>query len=90
MFDKVKKLNEMRKQAMQIQKQLKKEEIEVVENGVRIVVSGDQEVRVLEVDGGEDQRVKDALNKAIKKSQKTAAKKLQQMGGGLSGLMGGS
>jgi DNA-binding protein YbaB len=39
--------------------------------------------------GKSDNDVKDAINEAIKKSQEAAARKLQQMGGGLGGLLGG-
>lgn len=90
-FDKLKQLGELKKmrdQAMAIQKQLREEKVEVEENGVRIVMTADQEVRVLEVDGQENRRVLDVLNKAIKRSQEVAAKKLQEMSGGLSGLLG--
>ena len=43
MLDKFKQLgelNKMRAQAVKIQKELKKEKIEVVENGIKVVVSG--------------------------------------------------
>ncbi len=92
MFDKFKQLgelNKMRAQAVKIQKELKKEEIEVVENGVRVVVTGDQKIKILEIDGMADNRVPDVVNKAIKKSQQVAAKKLQEMSGGLTGMLKG-
>ena len=92
MFDKFRKLgelNKMRAQAVKIQKELKKEEIEVMENGVKVVVTGDQKIKILEIDGMADNRVPDVVNKAIKKSQKVAAKKLQEMSGGLTGMMKG-
>jgi DNA-binding protein YbaB len=41
------------------------------------------------VQGITSQEAVDALNEAIKKSQELAAKKLQQMSGGLGGLFGG-
>lgn len=92
MFDKFKQLgelNKMRAQAVKIQKELKKEEIEVMENGVRVVVTGDQKIKILEIDGMADNRVPEVINKAIKKSQQVAAKKLQEMSGGLTGMMKG-
>ncbi len=79
----------MRDQAMQIQKQLQAEEVNVSKHGVDIVISGDQKIRLLKTNGKSDDDIKDAINEAIKESQKVAAKKLQQMGGGLSGLLGG-
>ena len=88
-FQKVGQLNEMRKQAMEIQKQLQAEEVTVDKNGVNIVISGDQKIKELSSNGKSDSDIKDAINEAIKKSQEVAAKKLSQMGGGLGGLLGG-
>jgi nucleoid-associated protein EbfC len=88
-FQKVGQLNEMRKQAMEIQKQLQAEEVIIEKNGVRVVISGDQKIKELLSNGRSDDDVKDAINEAIKKSQEVAAKKLSQMGGGLGGLLGG-
>lgn len=92
MFDKFKQLGQLKKmrdQAVKIQKELAAEQTEVNENGVRVVISGDQKIKDLEIDGEQYSRVVDVLNKAIKDSQKMAAKKLQQMSGGLTGLLGG-
>ena len=49
----------------------------------------DQKIKELSSNGQSDNDIKEAVNEAIKKSQEVAAKKLQQMGGGLSGLLGG-
>jgi len=81
-------LNKMRQQAMQIQKELADEKIEIDENGVRIVISGDQKILEFSIDGTENNLVRDKLNKAIKTSQEVAAKKLSSMTGGLQGLLG--
>ncbi len=81
-------LNQMRKQAVEMQKQLAEERIEIDENGVRVVISGDQKILEFSVDGIENDLVKDKLNKAIKQSQEVAAKKLSSMTGGLKGLLG--
>ena len=92
MFDKFKQLgelNKMRAQAVKIQKELKKEDIEIMENGIRVVVTGDQKIKILEIDGMADNRMPGVINKAIKKSQQVAAKKLQEMSGGLTGMMKG-
>jgi len=91
MFDKVKQLGELKKmrdQAMEMQKALAQEKIEVEEQGIKIVMTGDQRVEQLEIDGEEQNSLKDVLNKAIKKSQEVAARKLQEMSGGLGGLLG--
>lgn len=79
----------MRDQAMALQKELQKEQIRIEEHDVVVVISGDQHIVAIEVNGAKDEYVRDAVNKAIKKSQEVAAKKLQQMGGGLGGLLGG-
>lgn len=73
---------------MAIQRQLAAEEVVVEEQGIKIVMSGDQKVKTLEIDGESQNRLIDVLNKAIKKSQEVAAKKLQEMSGGLTGLLG--
>lgn len=81
-------LKKMRDQAMAIQKELQKEEVTVEKHGVVVVMTGDQKVVKIEVNGADDNDVKEAINEAIKKSQEVAAKKMMQMGGGLGGLLG--
>lgn len=97
MFDKFQKmgqqvsnLKKIRDQAVQMQKQLQAEVIEVEENGIRVVMTGDQKVETVTIDGKYEERLVKILNDAIKKSQQVAAKKLQEMSGGLKGLLGGS
>ncbi len=89
-FQQMGELKKMRDQAMAIQKELEKEEVIVEKNGVRVVISGDQKIRALEINNKSDDDVREAINEAIKKSQEIAAKKLQQMGGmgALGGLLG--
>ncbi len=87
-FQKVGQLNEMRKQAMEIQKQLQAEKIIIEKNGVAIEITGDQKIQSLSSNGRSDDDIKEAVNEAIKKSQEVAARKLSQMGGGLGGLLG--
>lgn len=91
MFDKFKQLNELRKmrsEAMELQKELD-EIIESYESGrVKVKVTGSQKVNYIEVDGEERSDIKDAINEAMKKVQKEAAKKMLEKGGGLSGLLG--
>lgn len=91
-FDKVKQLGQLKKmrdQAMTIQKQLAQEEIEINEDNIKIVISGDQKLKVLEIDGLSNARVLELINKAIKKSQEMAARKLAEMSGGLTGMLKG-
>lgn len=93
MFDKFKQLSELKKmrdQAMQIQRQLDAEVIEVEKNGVRVKISLAQKIRELEINGKSDEEIKEAVNEALKESQEKAAKKMQSLVGveGLKGLLG--
>ena len=83
-------LKKMRDQAMALQKELQKEKVTIEKNGVIIEISGDQKILSIATNGQSDDRIRDAINEAVKKSQEVAAKKLQQMGGmgGLGGLLG--
>lgn len=82
-------LNDLRKQAKQMQQQLAAEEIRIEEGDIVVVISGDQKIKQFSVQGISSQEAVEVLNKAIKKSQELAAKKLQSMTGGLGGMMGG-
>lgn len=72
-------VNAMRKQAMQIQAALEQEEFEIVQGNVRVLISGNQNVKVVEIDGVANENVRRALNDAIKKSQQAAAMKLAEL-----------
>ena len=72
-------MNAMRKQAAQIQQALETEEFEVVEGNVRIVITGNQNVKVVEVDGIPNEDIRRAINDAIKRSQQAAAGKLAEL-----------
>ena len=81
-------LKSMRDQAMKMQAALSQEEVVIEKNGVRVVMSGDQKIKELSIDGEEHYRVKEAIAEAIRKSQEIAAKKLTEISGGLQGLLG--
>lgn len=81
-------LKKMRDEALALQCQLAAEEVVVEEQGVRVVITGDQRIKELSVKGISNQILIDVLNKAIRRSQEIAAKKLQELSGGLSGLLG--
>lgn len=84
-FDKLKQLGDLKKlrdQAMQMQKQLSQEKVTIEHQGVKVVMTGDQKVEALEIDEVAYPRIIEAVNKAIKKSQMMAAKKLAQISGG--------
>lgn len=95
MFDKLQQLKELKKMrddAMRIQKALDDETIEVEKHGVRVKMTFAQRVVTIESNGKSDSDIAEAVNEAIKESQKEAAKKMQGMVGfeGLKGMFGGS
>lgn len=72
-------INSMRKQAAAIQQALESEEFEVVQGNVRILITGNQNVKEVEIDGAPNEDVRRAINDAIKKSQQAAAGKLAEL-----------
>ena len=81
MFDKAK----MLAQAFKLKKAIEAEVVTLEENGVLVEVSGDQKIKKLIINGVENKIVLEMINKAMKKSQEQAAKKMKEMGG-LEGL----
>lgn len=82
-------MNKLRQQAMQMQKSLAAQTITVEENGVKVVITGDQKIVEISIQGISNEVLNEVLNKAIRKSQELAAKELMNVSGGMSGLMGG-
>lgn len=82
MFDKAK----LMAQAFKLKKALESELTEMEENGISIKVTGDQKIKFLSINGSENKILVEMINKAMKKSQENAAKKMQDLGG-LEGLM---
>ena len=86
MFDKMKQLMEMKKQADQIKRELDQITVEVNDvQGIRIVVSGAQDFRSLDIDEnllGKENKIRlqsdlqKSINAAVKKSQTAAAQKM--------------
>jgi DNA-binding protein YbaB len=72
-------MNQMRKQAMEIQKALEGEIFDVNEGDVHLRINGNQIVQIVEIGGVENEQVKRAINSAIKQSQQAAAGKLQEL-----------
>jgi hypothetical protein len=81
MFDKTK----MLAKAYKLKKAIESEVIEVEENGIKVIVTGDQKIKFLSVNGMENKILVDTINKTMKKSQEMAAKRMKDMGG-LEGL----
>lgn len=95
MFDKLQQLKELKKmrdEAMAIQKALDAEVVEVEKKGVKVKITLAQRFVSIDSSGKSDEDIIEALNDAIKESQKKAAMKMQQMGGfeGLKGMLGGN
>ena len=92
MFDKFKQLgqlNDMRKKANELQKELEKIIETLEKKGWTVSVTVDQKIRYIKKDGEDLNDLTDLINEAMKKVQKESAKKMMEMGGGLSGLLGG-
>ena len=94
MFDKLQQLKELKKMrddAMQIQRTLDAETVEVEKRGVRVKVTLAQRFISIETNGKNEEDIVEAVNEAVKESQKQAARKMQTMGGfeGLKGMFGG-
>lgn len=89
MFDKMKKMMEMKKQADEIKKQLDAIEIEIHDvHGIKLRVTGSQIFKSIEIDekhlmpANKDRLQKDlvrSLNAAVKKSQFQAAMKMKSV-----------
>lgn len=94
MFDKLQQLKELKKmrdEAMAMQKALDAETVEVEKRGVSVKITLAQRIVSIDSGGKDDEDITEAVNDAIKESQKSAARKMQQMGGfdSLKGMMGG-
>lgn len=60
-----------------MKKEMESIHVDFEERGIKIRIRGDQHFEEVIIDGRKDERVRDAVNKAIKESQKKAAKKMQ-------------
>lgn len=79
-------LKKMRDQAMEIQKKLAGIKITVEHKGVIVMMTADQ--KLVSISGEQDfEKITEAVNEALKQSQKVAADEMKPMMGGL-GLPG--
>ncbi|MBW7960711.1 hypothetical protein B6D29_02240 [Microgenomates bacterium UTCPR1] len=69
-------LQKLQQQAKQMQEALQKEQVVIDQNGVKVTLRGDQVIESIEVDGIIENRIADAVNAAVKKTQELAARKL--------------
>ncbi len=74
-------IQKLQQQAQQMQAALQQEEVVVEKNGVRVVVRGDQQILEVSIDGIIENRIADAINEAVKKTQELAARKLMEIAG---------
>lgn len=72
-------MQKLQQQAKQMQEALQKEEITVEKNGVVVTVRGDQRIMQIEIDGVLENRVTEAINEAVQKTQQLAATKLMEI-----------
>ncbi len=75
-------LKKMRDQAMEVQKKLAGIKITVEHKGVIVVMTADQKVQSISGEM-EPSKVTEAVNEALKQSQKVAADEMKPMMGGL-------
>lgn len=75
-------LKKMRDQAMEVQKRLSGIKITVEHKGVVVVMTADQ--KVVSISGEQDfEKITEAVNEALKQSQKVAADEMKGLMGGL-------
>ncbi|MDP2873859.1 MAG: hypothetical protein Q8N84_01000 [bacterium] len=80
MFEKLQKAKELynlKKQSDGMKKEMEGIQSEFEEQGVRVVMRGDQQIMELSLDGEDLSRVKEVVNKASHKMQEKMAKKMQ-------------
>ena len=75
MFDKLKKIKELN----ELRGKLKEEKVEIKEKGARVVINGNLEIEIIELDNDlekeeQEKVLRDCLNKAIKEIQLRIAK----------------
>ncbi|OGJ55961.1 hypothetical protein A3D88_01010 [Candidatus Peribacteria bacterium RIFCSPHIGHO2_02_FULL_52_16] len=88
-FSDLKNAYKLQKEAKRVKKELKNIHVEAEANGVKVVVSGEQEIISIEIAESVDRNqipalTKDALNRAMKKAQVVSAERMQ----GIMGEMG--
>lgn len=69
-------IQKLQQQAQKMQAALQQETVIVEKNGVKITMRGDQQILEVEIDGIIENRIAEAVNESVKKTQELAAKKL--------------
>ena len=78
MFNPLKGLGDLAK-LQKVQKALQNEELTIEQDGIKIVMRGDQHIVEIEIDGVVENRITAAINEAVKQTQEHAAKKLLEL-----------
>lgn len=86
-FKQLGELNDLRKQAQQLQNALKEIVVTRTKGRATIEMSADMKVRSVKYNEEEISDLREVMNEAIEDAQKKAASKMQQMGG-LGNLLG--
>jgi DNA-binding protein YbaB len=86
MFNKLKQIKDLRSQAKKMQNVLADESITVDKNGIKLTMNGNLEVTSIEIPDNMSKdsiqtSMKDAINEAVKKTQRIMAQKMKEMGG---------
>ena len=63
-----------------MQKAMEEQKITVEEDNIKIIVNGAMKIISVEIDGVENKKLVDVLNKAVKKAQQQSAEMMKQMG----------
>jgi DNA-binding protein YbaB len=77
MFDKIKKMNELRKNYQSLQKELEAEVLEVSHKGVTVRINGNMDIKDLQSNDKDDTTIVQAINEASKQMKKTLEKKMR-------------
>lgn len=72
-------LASLQKKALAMHAALQRETVTVEHNGITVEMRGDQQIISISIDGIVENRVAEAINEAIKKTQELAADKLKDM-----------
>ncbi len=78
MFNPLKGLGDLAK-LQKVQKALQNEELTIEQDGIKIIMRGDQHIVEIEIDGVVENRITAAINEAVKQTQEHAAKKLLEL-----------
>ena len=65
--------------AYRLRKAIEAEIVEVEENGIKITIGGDLKIRNITLNNSENNVMKDAVNKAIRKAQEMMVLKMKEM-----------